>query len=410
MGDIEENATPTNTDVCKSFSSFFIPASFFPASFANNSDVFTIGFPAPPPPPSPSDVGKKGVLYSLDSGEVVGTVDQGVVKAIITVGTESDEEEGSHVSPSAKPRVRKGSMLKTPGCILTLATLMVGSVTFLASLFIFYPRRGATSPQDVSIYYTNGANETNVTQIETVVEDSSSAVMMRTISPSPTLSPTSTSLEIIETGSHTVSPSLSPSFLPTVSPKRKTESIALRAVEDTFILHGTTNKQGKGNQQTYGKSDILRIKGGDEAEIITIIRFDTTPLLELKATVASSKISLFAITESVFGGQINLVTDDCDWNENDISWTNAPDCILGGAGDTAELIDGWMRPDLLGWYDEVARNEWNEANLDWQPTQIPSQLTLLVTSDNEDGVTYSSGNNKNGPGGPMLIVEYYTET
>ena len=156
-----------------------------------------------------------------------------------------------------------------------------------------------------------------------------------------------------------------------------------------------TQMQAMGRQPTLGQENDLRVKGGDEVIMITIIRFDTTPLVDLGATVVSAKLSLFARTDSVFGGQINLASDDCDWNENDISWSNAPDCIL----DTGA--------DLLGRFGEVVRNERVEVGLAWQPTQIPTQVTLLISSDNDDGVTYSSRNDVNGPGGPRLIVEYF---
>jgi len=350
-------------------------------------------------PPSPPYLGqtpsKQGVLYSSDSGEVVGVVP--AVKVVNTYSTTSNDEDVDDYddndaiagSSSAEKRAKTRSVLKSPACIIMLATLMISSVAFLASLFIFYP----SGPQNVDIYYTSGYNdtETNATQIETEEDTSSTVMMMGTISPSPTLSPTLS----LGTGSPTVSPSRHPSLQPTPPPSPQIESIALEAVEDTFITTDETKQQEKSRQQTFGQELYLMIKGGDKVTMITIIRFDTTPLFDLGATVVSAKLSLFARTESVFGGQINLASDDCDWNENDISWANAPDCIL----DTGA--------DLLGRFGEVVRNERVEVGLAWQPTQIPTQVTLLISSDNDDGVTYSSRNDVNGPGGPRLIVEYY---
>eukprot|EP00984_Skeletonema_dohrnii_P019605 scaffold9407_cov74-Skeletonema_dohrnii-CCMP3373.AAC.2 len=409
--------TPTKTDMCTSFSSFF------PVSFA--SDVFTsqpvtteakaasVGItnslPSPPsPPPLASLASQSGVLYSTDSGEVVGTVPS--LKLNDTDSTESDDDKDDYAATGARTRARKRSILKSIECIATLAVLMIASVTFLASLFIFYPKRGSGGPNVNYTFeddYNESGNATNATQIETEEEDTFSTVIVTgTLSPSPTLSPTSLEPTSLETGSPSVSPSRYP---PTYPPSPKIVSMALEAVEDTFIMAGETQKLGKGEGQTFGRESYLRIRGGDAATMITIIRFDTTPLIELGATVVSAKLSLFARTDSVFGGQINVASDDCEWNEKDTSWANAPDCILETGVDTSGLLDGWMGSDLLGWIGVVSDPlEWYEADLEWQPKQIPSQLTLIISSDNEDGVTYSSRNNDKDESSkpPTVTVEY----
>eukprot|EP00984_Skeletonema_dohrnii_P032156 scaffold25687_cov75-Skeletonema_dohrnii-CCMP3373.AAC.1 len=309
MGEDVENMgranvpTPTKTDMCTSFSSFF------PVSFA--SDVFTSqpvtteaeaasvritnSLPSPPsPPPSPpplaSLASQSGVLYSTDSGEVVGTVPS--LKLNDTDSTESDDDKDDFAATGARTRARKRSILKSIECIATLAVLMIASVTFLASLFIFYPKRGSGGPNVNYTFeddYNESGNATKATQVETTEEDTSSTVIMMgtispsgTLSPSPTLSPTSLEPTSLETGSPSVSPSHYP---PTYPPTPKIVSMALEAVEDTFIMTGETQKQGKGEGQTFGREPYLRIKGGDAATIITIIRFDTTPLIELGATV-----------------------------------------------------------------------------------------------------------------------------
>eukprot|EP00986_Skeletonema_menzelii_P002512 scaffold678_cov146-Skeletonema_menzelii.AAC.20 len=427
MGEVQDEkntgratiSTPTKIDVCSSISSFF------PVSFVN--DVFTsqpvtaeaditVGGntslhspPSPPPLLSSPHVDKRplpdeiGVLYSSDSGEVVGTV-----KPSNTDSTESDDEEDDD-DHTIEGSTKKRSILKSPACTAVLAFWMIASLGFLASLFIFYPRRGeGGSNANVNYTFEDSYNKTNATQIE-IEEDTSSTVMME--NPSPTLSPTAldsgspsqySPQQLDSTTLGSGSPSVSPSqYLPPIS-------IALEAVEDTFIMTGEAQKFGKGDALTFGSEAYLRVKGGDEVTMVSIIRFDTTPLIDLGATVMSAKLSLFARADSIFGGQINLASDDCKWDEKKTSWANAPDCILKTGVDTSGLLDGWMGSDLLGWFSgDAVKGKWTETELDWQPKQIPSQLTLIISSDNDDGVTYCSrDNDKNEPSRPPTMTVF----
>ena len=412
--------TPTKTDVCTSFSSFL------PLSFAN--DVITSqpaaadaeaaiavegntllpspSSPIPPPPPpllSPSPADKRphadeiGVLYSSDSGEVVGTL-----KPSDTDSTESDDEKDDDDDDSNEGSVKKRSLLRSPVCYSILAFMMIASVGFLASLFIFYPKRGeGGSNANVKYTHEDGYNETNATQKDMEEVTSSSTVMD---SPSPGLSPME-----LDSGYPSLSPSLSPTVFESKSPSQyptRPTSIELEAVADTFIMTGETQRQGKGEAQNFGRETYLRVKGGDEVTIISIIRFDTTPLVDLGATIVSSKLSLFARTDSIFGGQINLASDDCLWSEKETTWAKAPDCILKTGVDTSGMLDGLFGSDLVGWFSEPAvQGEWLETELAWLPTQIPSQLTLIISSGNEDGVTYASrDNDKDQPSRPPTMT------
>ncbi len=437
----EENAgrgnipTPTKTDMCTSFSSFF-PVSFGqnvfpsqPVAVKSEADAGIGMNPSLPSPPSPvavdnttlshaaAETEQSGVLYSSDSGEAVGTL-----KLEGTDSTTSDGKGDYYNRPIAR-RSRKRSILKSFVCLSSLAVLMIGSVGFIASLFIFHPRRSEkVGPNNVNYTFEDGHNKTNTTQTE-IEEGTSSSVVPDMISPtsSPTsdvdsLSPTSkmyspsptlSPMSLDPTPQASGSPSVSPSQYPT----RAVNSIALEAVEDTFIMKGETQKEGKGNEKTFGKESTLRVKGGRDTTIVTIIRFDTTPLIKLGASVVRTKLRLFARTGSIFGGQITLARDDCSWTEKDTSWANAPDCILKTGVDISGQLDGWMGSDLLGWFSgDIVPDEWNETDLDWHPKQIPSQITLIISSDNEDGVTYASRNNdKNDrPRPPTMNIEYYT--
>ena len=205
-------------------------------------------------------------------------------------------------------------------------------------------------------------------------------------------------------------PTLYPTAIPfqyyslTPRPTSQIESIALVAVEDTFIW------EGEMLQQTFGKEVYLKVqrRGTNGSNSISLIRFDTPPLIELGATVVSTQLRLFARTISLFGGQINLASDDCEWNENATSWQNAPRCIIEPVTNTTGLVE---ETNVLGMFGEVlVQNEWYEADLAWQPIKIPSQLTLIISSELGNGLTYFSrdANDDSGSRAPMLVVEYFT--
>lgn len=72
------------------------------------------------------------------------------------------------------------------------------------------------------------------------------------------------------------------------------------------------------------------------------------------------------------------------------------------------MLDGLFGSDLVGWFSEPAiQGDWLETELAWPQTQtqIPSQLTLIISSDNEDGVTYASrDNDKDQPSRPPTMT------
>eukprot|EP00986_Skeletonema_menzelii_P002511 scaffold678_cov146-Skeletonema_menzelii.AAC.19 len=181
---------------------------------------------------------QSGILSSSDSGEVVGAVRLAdTVLASAALGCITHDEEDNDDLANNAGRGTKHSFLKSPTCSATLAVMMIASVAFLASVFIFHPNSGqGRSNANVNYVFKDGYNETNATQME-IGEDTLSIIMKDmifstssvgmddTISPSPTFSPTS-----LDSGS----PSVSPSEYP----------IAVKADEDTFITTGETQKQG----------------------------------------------------------------------------------------------------------------------------------------------------------------------
>ena len=373
-------ASPTTTNMCTSFSGM-VPISitdfFFPSQ-----PVKTMTDARLPPPAVEISARQSVAQNSSDYSEELPAL-----KLKDTDSTESsDDENGTSASSSSDldgKLVRKGSIFRSFGCILILVTLILASVGFVASVFVLYPRGGDTTSNNA-----DGSSSSSFNSIQTnneTDEDSSSTVTFgTTMSPSPTLSPSS-----LETTSPTIS------FLPlspTPHPTPLLESIALEAVEDTYISRDD-------EQQIFGKKSHIRIKGGDDT-MISIIRFDITSLIERNVTIVETKLRLFALTDTSFGGQINLASNDCDWSERDTSWRNAPRCITNVDIDSSGLLDGWKGSNLLGWFGEVKDpGEWYEVTLAWQPRQIPSQLTLVLSSTDEDGITYASRDMNNSQNG-----------
>ena len=190
--------------------------------------------------------------YNSGEEEVVNATtlaDTGLAFAALGCIT-NDEEIYNDDHANAGGRAERRSFLKSPKCTAILVVLMIASVAFLASIFVFAPRLGQGSKANVNYIFRDGYNESNATQIE--IEDDISSILMEdmifstsainmedTISPSPALSPFELYLpmeEQLDSGSPSVSPTQYPQLL-------VIDSIALKVDEDTFNSTGETQKQ-----------------------------------------------------------------------------------------------------------------------------------------------------------------------
>ena len=216
----------------------------------NKSDNINIGRYNTLPSPSVDS-------SSYNSGEVVSaTTIADIVLAFAALGCITNNEENCNDDhANAGGRAERRSFLKSPKCTAVLVVMMIASVSFLASIFIFTPRLGQGSKANVNYIFRDGYNESNATQIEK--EDDISSILMEdmifstpsinmkdTISPSPALSPFEWYLpmeEQLDSGSPSVSPTQHPQLL-VIDPT------ALEVDEDTFNTTGETQKQ----EEDYG--------------------------------------------------------------------------------------------------------------------------------------------------------------
>ena len=188
---------------------------------------------------------------SYDSGEVLKTVplaDTGLAFAALGCITNDDP-----VDANAGGRDERSSFLKSPKCTAILIVMMIASVAFVASIFIFAPRSGQDSKTNVNYIFRDGYNETNATATQIEKEDDISSILMEdmifstssinmedTISPSPALSPFEWE-EVLDSESPSVSSTQYPQLL-VIDP------IALKVDEDMFNTTSETQKQ----EEDYG--------------------------------------------------------------------------------------------------------------------------------------------------------------
>ena len=167
-------------------------------------------------------------------------------------------------------------------------------------------------------------------------------------------------------------------------------SHSLPTIADTWLEFNDT--------QPFGEKKRLKVDGMETRA--TLLKFNLTSLAEVTSVkeIVGISLKLYSLTDSVFGGKVDSLSEDCnDWDEYEISWTNAPDCAFNGP----------TAPELVGSFEEdILAYEWNEAALSHGfDTELPELITLRVTSHYANGVTYASRENVTAV--PELIV-YYT--
>jgi hypothetical protein len=204
----------------------------------------------------------------------------------------------------------------------------------------------------------------------------------------PTYSPTMAPVE----PTPTASPSMSPILL--VVPATLL-STTLYSIADTWIEYN--------DSEAHGSKDHLKVDGVDPRA--ALLKFDFSSILEdVRNTdnIVGVMLRLFSIADGPFGGKIDLLDGECnDWDEYEISWMNAPECVFQNGSDI-----------LVGRFEEeIPAYEWNEAVifLDFDgddDSTLPGFITLRVSSNYPNGIMYASRENVTAV--PELVV-YYTE-
>ncbi|KAL7553069.1 hypothetical protein ACHAWF_016315 [Thalassiosira exigua] len=169
-------------------------------------------------------------------------------------------------------------------------------------------------------------------------------------------------------------------------------SLSLTPVEDTWLEVGDAGPKGL----NLG----LRVDGAPERA--TLIKFDLSALSDAGVDgedVVGMTLKLYSLTNAAYGGLVEKLGDACsdEWDELEVAWTDAPDCVFvnGSEVEDAGEIEG-----------PVEAQTWTEAVLDFDPTPAPVEglMTLRITSDRNQGVTYASRHRETGS--PELVVYY----
>jgi hypothetical protein len=152
-----------------------------------------------------------------------------------------------------------------------------------------------------------------------------------------------------------------------------TNAVKIGPTDDAFVFHDTADKN-------YGQHESLKVDL-DTGVKTSYIRFDFSRVQI--AAVESAKLRLYATDSSPSGGLFVSVTDS-DWDEDTLTFENAPPA------------DG----EVVGMLDEVVEGNWYE--LDITPFVTESRpWTVCILGRHEDRVMYSS---KEGEHSPELIL------
>ncbi len=235
--------------------------------------------------------------------------------------------------------------------------------------------------------------ETGPEEVEEGDDGTAPEESVSTQAPSPTSSDDPTdnpTLSPVEP-SPTTSPSMRPILLEAPATLLST---TLYSIADTWLEYN--------GAQPQGSTDFLKVDGVDPRA--SLLKFNFSSIIEnVRSTddIVGFMLRLYSITDGPFGGKIDLLGDCNDWDEGTLSWINAPECIFRN---DSELLVGRFE-------EEIPPFEWNEAvifpNFDGDDGgELPTLITLRVSSHYPDGITYASRENVTAI--PELVV-YYTE-
>jgi hypothetical protein len=184
----------------------------------------------------------------------------------------------------------------------------------------------------------------------------------------------------------TVSPSMTsaPTDTPTYTSTLLIDSMMFKPEADTFVEVDVKTPEGG--------STKIRVDGSPEK--IALFRFDTTPMVDTGVNVIRAHLHLYSLSNSPFGGKVDLL-DDCDeWREDELSWRNAPNCVFDDDAET------------LGSFGAIVPFMWNTVNLTLASDLLSkSSVTLRLSTDLEDGVMYGSRQNETAC--PGLIFDFH---
>ena len=218
----------------------------------------------------------------------------------------------------------------------------------------------------------------------TTMTTPAATITTSTTAPATTTTSTTTST----TTTTTTTPTTTTDDLPQIFIPGDLYNTILNPIADTWLEYNRTTAYG----------DKKRIKVDGQVERITLLKFNMSSLLESGVTgekdIVGARLRLYSLdTNSPFGGKIDILGTGCNfWEEYTISWNNAPKCVF-------------HTRNAMGRFGAIPANAWNEAVVQLNFNILTPVVTLRVTSDLADGVTYAS--RESGGEAPELVV-YYT--
>jgi len=138
-----------------------------------------------------------------------------------------------------------------------------------------------------------------------------------------------------------------------------------------------------------------RLKVDQSPVRATLLRFDTSPLSDFLSRYqpVEAQLWIYSLTGTPYGGSIEVLENCTDWDESELTWNNAPSCALILSSDSAGTLG-----------ENVEAQSWNRAAVGLDLANLPGLITLRITSDNPDGVTYAS--RENATAVPKLVVSF----
>jgi hypothetical protein len=151
-------------------------------------------------------------------------------------------------------------------------------------------------------------------------------------------------------------------------------TLKIGPTDDSFVFKTASNKN-------YGRHEELKVDL-DNGLKTTFLRFDFSRV-NVNA-IQSATLRLFVTDSSPSGGTL-VKTSDTEWDENSITFNNAPSA------------DGIVITTL----GEVFQDEWIEIDITDAITEV-GPLSICIMGAHEDKATYSS---KEGPHSPEITLE-----
>ena len=343
----------------------------------NNNDMMTSSSQVATPDNNFDNLDKEVMVSDLDINE-----DTDVIQ---------EEEEDEDDETNAKARLTDAPSMSPTTVLLLVDDAQVVVGDFNSSIITLETEAEAVNSTTTSTDATTAINvlgNTTQTTVEQEEEDAAGETNENASTDNNSTATTTTNNSNSTTANETAAAPAVPLIPDTL------HSITLLAIADTFVEYNST--------EPYGQ--VKRLKVDAEPIRTSLLKFNISAIFDAenrtirpREDVVGYTLRLYSLASSPYGGTIEVMKRSCNgWNENNMTWNNAPNCIFQNSS------------TLVGEFDNViSEYQWNEAVLSMMNDTIfdAEVITLRITSDRADGVMYASRENDTAI--PELVV-YYT--